>query len=153
MRLVLVVPFLVACGSAASPSPAGPASETPAPSVPSAALGHPLPSDAMVQGWLTQMVLDHPRVVPFLHSEARDRLRVHAISELAEGARGLRVAGRPVELVEASAAHFRFTARERPSPAVERIRFEMPGEGMSGHVDFALRDHTWTAIDAEVAEH
>jgi hypothetical protein len=114
----------------------------------------PLPSAAMVEQMLAQRVLDHPRVTPYLHTEvpANVPLRVAPSPDLAQGAAKLRVAGQVVQVVAAGEARFIFTGRERIGPARERVRFEIPAEGVTGHVDLELADNVWSAIDAALTE-
>lgn len=131
----------------------------PPPPPPEAAVGGPTPPrppEAMVQQILGQKVLDHPQVRPYLHTEvpANLPLTVHAVSGLELGAPRLTVAGQPVRVTPtANEARFRFTATERMRPgARRRIRFEIPNEGVVGHVDLELRDYVWHTIDARVVE-
>lgn len=108
----------------------------------------------MVEQMLAQLVLDHPQVAPFLHTEipANLPLRVAPSPDLAQGAASLRVAGQAARVVTISEARVVFKGRERLGPARERVRFEIPAEGVVGHVDLELADNVWHAIDASVAE-
>lgn len=115
----------------------------------------PIPSAAMVEQILAQHVLDHPQVSPYLHAEVPDNLplRVAPSPDLAQGAANLKVREQAVVVTKADEARFVFLGRERRGPAVERISFSIPSEGVRGHVDLELADHVWRAIDASVAEH
>lgn len=157
-----LVPVLVAACSASGTEPkpakpATPATPAKAPESPLAARGlvPPPPSEAMVQQMLAQAVLEHPRVAPYLHLEsaANVPLAVFPSPDLAKGAAKLR-AGEQVVRVVASEAEARvvFRGREKVGPAKERVKFEIPGEGVSGHVDLQLADYVWSAVDAEVVE-
>lgn len=134
---------------AARPPASGPAVKPDGPT-----LTPPLPSAAMVEQLLGQLVLDHPRVQPYLHSEVAGNvpLRLAASPELAQGAAGLQAGGQKVQVVGADAARFVFTGREELGAARERVKFEIPPEGVVGHVDLQLADNVWTAVDAAVAE-
>jgi len=114
----------------------------------------PIPSAAMVEQMLAQRVLDHPRVRPYLHTEvaANVPLRVAAAPELAQGVARLEVAGQVVQVVAAAEARVVFTGNERIGPAKQRVRFEIPPEGVVGHVDLELADNVWQAVDASVVE-
>lgn len=114
----------------------------------------PIPSAAMVEQMLAQRVLDHPRVSPYLHTEvaANVPLRVAAAPELAQGAARLKVAGQAVQVVAAAEARVVFTGNERIGPAKQRVRFEIPPEGVVGHVDLELADNVWQVVDASVVE-
>lgn len=145
---------------ATSPTPPTPEA-TPAkqPTPPTDASGRglvgPPPTEAMVQQMIAQLVLDHPRVTPFLHLEipANAPLAVFAAPDLAAGAASLRAGGQPVRVVAtASDARLVLRGRESLGPAKERLTFEIPAEGVSGTVDVALADHVWRAVDASVSE-
>jgi hypothetical protein len=115
----------------------------------------PPPSEAMVQQILAQGVLDHPRVAPYLHTEdsANVPLAVFPSPDLAKGAEQLRAAGQSVRVVATEAeARVIFRGRERVGPAKERVKFEIPAEGVAGHVDLQLAEHEWSAVDAQVVE-
>lgn len=115
----------------------------------------PRPPEPMVQQILGQKVLTHPQVAMYLHTEvaANLPLTVHAVSGLEQGAPRLTAAGQPVRVTPtASEARFRFTSRERIGPARVRIGFEIPAEGVVGHVDLELRDYVWGYLDARVVE-
>jgi hypothetical protein len=109
----------------------------------------------MVQQMQAQLVLDHPRVRPYLHTEIADNLplRVYSVADLAEGAAQLTSGGQPVRVVAEDKARMHFTAREDLDGPRVRIRFEIPGEGVVGHVDLELRDHEWHVTAADVVEH
>ncbi len=131
------------------------ANETKAPPPQSGGPTPPRPPEYMVQQILGQKVLNHPQVAPYLHTEvpANLPLTVHAVTGLDQGASRLTAGGQPVRVTPtANEARFRFTARERPAPARARIRFEIPDEGVVGHIDLELRDYVWSCIDAQVAE-
>jgi len=156
------LPLIVAACSASGtePKPVVPAtSATPAkaPESPLAARGlvPPPPSEAMVQQILAQQVLDHPRVAPYLHTEvpANVPLAVFPSPDLAKGAEKLRAGEQAVRVVaSAGEARVIFRGRETVGPAKERIKFEIPAEGVAGHVDLQLADHVWSAVDAQVVE-
>lgn len=115
----------------------------------------PPPSAAMVQQIQAQTVLDHPRVAPYLHTEiaANVPLAVFPSPDLAEGAAELRAAGQPVRVVTSeAAARVVFRGLEDIGPAKVRVKFEIPREGVAGHVDLQLADHVWSAVDAHVVE-
>lgn len=115
----------------------------------------PPPSEAMVQQMQVQLVLDHPRVAPYLHSEsaANVPLAVFASADLALGAGKVKVAGQPVRVVAAEGeARVVLRGRESVGPAKVRVKFEIPPEGVSGHVDLQLADYVWSAVDARVVE-
>lgn len=159
LRPSVLLFVLTACGSqqpvaepavmAPPPAPVAPAAKVPAreptPTIPSA---------AMVEQMLAQHVLDHPRVVPYLHTEiaANLPLRVAPSPDLAQGATALQVGGQAVRVVAEGEARVVFKGRERLGPARERVRFEIPAEGVVGHVDLELADNVWKALDASVAE-
>lgn len=128
--------------------------EPPAPASAATAPTPPILSAAMVEQMLAQLVLDHPQVAPFLHTEipANLPLRVAPSPDLAQGAASLRVAGQAARVVTVSEARVVFKGRERLGPVRERIRFEIPAEGVVGHVDLELTDNVWHAIDGSVAE-
>ena len=149
---------LFACDKPAAPEPAAepatvvaPAS---APKVSSSELTPTIPSPALVEQTLAQHVLDHPRVAPYLHTEiaANLPLRIAPSPDLTQGAAALTAGGRPVQVVAAGEARVVFKGREKLAPARERVRFEIPAEGVVGHVDLELRDNAWQPIDASVAE-
>lgn len=109
----------------------------------------------MVQQILGQKVLDHPQVTPYLHTEvaANLPLKVHAVSGLDQGASRLTAGGQQVQVMPtANTARFRFTSRERLAGAQVRIHFEIPDEGVIGHVNLELRDYVWEYIGVSVVE-
>lgn len=114
----------------------------------------PIPSAAMVEQLLAQQVLDHPRVRPYLHTEiaANLPLRVAPSADLAQGAAALVVAGQAVQVVTPAQARVVFTGQQSIGAARVRVGFEIPAEGVVGHVDLELADHVWRAIDASVVE-
>jgi hypothetical protein len=68
------------------------------------------------------------------------------------GASALRIGGAPVVVVASPAdARVVLVARERLADA-ERVRFEIPGEGIRGHADVQLIDWIWTVRDVVVVE-
>ncbi len=109
----------------------------------------------MVQQIQAQAVLDHPRVAPYLHTEiaANVPLAVLPSPDLAEEAAALKAAGQPVRVVTSeAAARVVFRGLEDIGPARVRVKFEIPREGVAGHVDLQLADHVWSAVDAHVVE-
>lgn len=162
--LLSLVPLLVAACSASGTEPKPVVPATPAKSATPAKAESPLaarglvpppPSEAMVQQMLAQVVLEHPRVVPYLHLEnsANVPLAVFPSPDLAKGAAKLRAADQVVRVVAAEAeARVIFRGREKIGPAKERIKFEIPAEGVAGHVDLQLADYEWSAVDAQVVE-
>jgi hypothetical protein len=148
--------IMSACDSKpTAPAAAAPA-EAPAPKkqVSSAELTPTIPPPAVIERMLAQRVLDHPKVAPYLHTEnaANLPLRVAPSPDLAQGVARLQVAGQPVQVVAEAEARVVFKGREKIGPARERVRFEIPAEGVVGHVDLELADNVWTAVDASVAE-
>ena len=140
----------------AAPAPTPAPVHTPAP-VQAATASEPtppIPSAAMVEQMLAQLVLDHPRVTPYLHTEvpANVPLRVAPSPDLAQGAAALQAGGQAVRVVPAAEARVIFKGRERIEGARERLRFEIPAEGVAGHVDVELADNVWRAVDASVVE-
>lgn len=91
---------------------------------------------------------------PYLHTEvaANLPLRVAPSPDLAQGAAKLQVGGQAVRIVAAGEARVVFKGREKIGPARERVRLEIPAEGVVGHVDLELQDNVWRAVDASVAE-
>lgn len=165
MRPVLgLVPLLAAgCSSpGASPPAVDPQTsvmtpEKPAEAPPLATRGlvPPPPSEAMVQQIQAQAVLEHPRVAPYLHTEiaANVPLAVFPSPDLAQGAAKLTAAGQPVRVAASEAeARVVFRGRTDIGPAKVRVKFEVPPEGVAGHVDLQLADHVWSAVDAHVVE-
>lgn len=163
MRVLLRMLLLAACSSATTE--AEKASPTTPGISPGPAAGQsraeergptpPLPTEAMIQQMIAQRVLDHPRVSPFLHTEvaANVPLAVLPSPDLAQGAGELTAGGRPVRVVAAEGeARLIFRGRESIGPARERLRFAIPAEGVSGHVDVELADNVWRAVDASVVE-
>lgn len=159
---------LTACASCASGAEAPRAEETAEPASgdeagdqagsgddsASAELVPPIPPDSVVAQLLMQRALEHPDVRRYLHLEIPDNLplRVHAVSSLAAGAEGLTAGGQPVRVVPEAEARVRFTAREDLAGPRQRVRIEIPDEGVVGHVDLELADHVWSAVDAEITE-
>lgn len=138
-------------------APAKQAEPVVTPAAPKAAVREPtppIPTAAMVEQLLAQLVLDHPRVAPYLHTEvaANLPLRVAPSPDLAQGAAKLQVGGQAVRIVAAGEARVVFKGREKIGPARERVRLEIPAEGVVGHVDLELQDNVWRAVDASVAE-
>ena len=118
--------------------------------------GNPLPSPQMVEQIIAGRVLDHPQVKPYLHLEvaANNPLSILPVPELAQGAPNVRVDGQPVRVVtDPAQARFHFTAYERtPGTSRVRVRFTVPAEGVTGHVDLELRNYVWEYVDASVVE-
>lgn len=145
---------LTACD--AKPAAPAPASTAPAPAkqVSSAELTPTIPPPAIVEQILAQRVLDHLKVAPYLHTEVAGNLplRVAPSPDLAQGVARLQVAGQSVQVVDAGEARVVFKGRERIGAARERVRFEIPPEGVAGHVDLELADNVWTAVDVAVVE-
>ncbi len=114
----------------------------------------PLPTEAMIEQLLAQHVLDHPRVLGYLHTEVAGNLplTVAPSADLAQGAAKLQAGGQAVRVVPVGEARVVFKGRERIGPARERVRFEVPAEGVAGHVDLELADNVWSAVDAVVVE-
>lgn len=114
----------------------------------------PLPTEAMIQQLLAQGVLDHPRVIGYLHTEVAGNLplRVAPSADLTQGAAKLQAGGQAVRVVPVGEARVVFKGRERIGPARERVRFEIPAEGVTGHVDLELANNVWSAVDAVVVE-
>ena len=119
-------------------------------------VGNPLPPPQMVERMIATRVLEHPQVAPYLHQEipANVPLAVHPVPELAQGMPQVRAGGQVVRVVATPAeARFVFTGYERtPGTSRVRVRFEIPSEGVSGHVDLELRDYVWEYVDASVVE-
>lgn len=163
MRAPLLLLLVAACPTATTEATkASPVTPTAAPTASAAQSGAaergptpPLPTEAMIQQMIAQLVLDHPRVSPFLHVEiaANVPLAVFPSPDLSQGADKLTAGGRPVRVVAAEGdARLIFRGRESIGPARERLRFAIPAEGVSGHVDVELADNVWRAVDASVAE-
>ncbi len=114
----------------------------------------PPPPQPMVEQMIGEVVLGHPRVTPYLHLERNAPLTLWPIPELAQGAPLMRAGGQTVRVVQnESDARFRFRAYEELGGAARvRVRFEIPAEGVTGHVDLELRDYEWTATAAEIVE-
>ena len=140
------------------PAPAEPIPVTAAPAKATptrpADLTPPLPTEAMIQQLLAQGVLDHPRVIGYLHTEVAGNLplRVAPSADLTQGAAKLQAGGQAVRVVPVGEAWVVFKGRERIGPARERVRFEIPAEGVTGHVDLELANNVWSAVDAVVVE-
>lgn len=113
-----------------------------------------LPPESAVQQMQMQLVLDHPQVRPYLHLEIPENLplAVHAAAELSQGVASLNVGGHPVRVVDAGIARLRFTRREQLEGPRARVHFDIPPEGVVGHVDLELTDYLWHAVDASVVE-
>lgn len=168
MRSSLGLVFLAGCSSPGASSPAvdpptpvatperaAPEKAREASPLAGRGLVPPPPSAAMVQQIQAQAVLDHPRVAPYLHTEiaANVPLAVLPSPDLAEGAAALKAAGQPVRVVTSeAAARVVFRGLEDIGPARVRVKFEIPREGVAGHVDLQLADHVWSAVDAHVVE-
>ncbi len=116
-------------------------------------MGQPRPPDSVGQTMQAQAVLDHPRVMPYLHLEVAGNvpLTVALPADLSQGAAGLRAGGQPVRAVT-EGARVRFLSRESLDGPTVRLSFEIAAEGVTGHVDLNLVDHVWTAMAAEVTE-
>lgn len=168
LHLVLALASIAACdrppadaAKTAPPAQPDPANTVkPEPVAPTTANppGHdlvaPIPPPAMVEEMQAQLVLDHPRVAPYLHTEvpANLPLRLAPSPDLAQGSPSLRVAGQPVKIVAPADARFIFKGLEKQGGPRVRIRFEIPPEGVSGHVDLELADYVWSAIDVALIE-
>jgi len=152
-----LLPWALACGSEErEPDPQPSTAEATTESEPPTEMPTPpIPPASMVQQLQGQLVLDHREVQTYLHMERADNmpLRLYAVPELAEGAAALEAGDGPVEVVGTpDEARFRFTALEDLEGSRVRVRFEIPAEGVSGHVDLELRDWEWSVLDAEVVE-
>jgi hypothetical protein len=116
----------------------------------------PLPSEAMVQQMIGQLVLDHPKVQPFLHLELPQNvpLSLWTVPELAKGAPSLIAAGQPVRVVPTAGEARVVMSRYQPVGNAARVRVdvEVPSEGASGWVEVELRDYVWSAVGAEISE-
>jgi hypothetical protein len=115
----------------------------------------PLPSPPSETS-ASQLALDHPRVVPFLHLEISQNvpLKLFAGPDLAPGAAHLRAGGQPVQLVSQAEARVILASKEKLADGTSyRIHVRVPPEGAVGHVDVALRDNAWVATGASMAEH
>jgi glucose/arabinose dehydrogenase len=161
MRTSLGLVFLLVAGCSSSgiePPAADPATAEKAPeAAPRASRGliPPPPTEAMVQQIQAQKVLEHPRVAPYLHTEiaANVPLSVFPSPDLARGADKLTAAGQPVRVVATEGeARVVFRGLEDIGPAKVRVKFEVPPEGVAGHVDLLLADDVWSAVDANVVE-
>lgn len=108
----------------------------------------------MIETMMSHVVLSHPRVVPFLHLEISSNvpLKLFAGPDLARGAPALHAAGKPVVVVAKEQARVILESRERLDRSTSRIRFQIPPEGVIGHIDVALREGVWTAVGDSVAE-
>lgn len=122
----------------------------------------PPPTEAMIEKFLFHAVLNHPRVVPFLHLEISSNLplKVFPGADFARpgGVADAQVGGQKVHVVaNESEARVVLVKREDlpfqagQAPTV-RVHVRIPPEGVSGHVDVALADNVWTATDAVLAE-
>jgi hypothetical protein len=151
LRFSLSLVLLGACSPAPSPSEPPPPEAPVHEPEPQGGPMPPLPTETMVQQMIGELVLDHPRVAAHLHAAP---VSIWPIPELALGAPSMRARGRPVLVAEReSDATFRFRAYETlGNRARVRVRFEIPSEGVSGHVDVELRDNVWEVVDAAVVE-
>lgn len=112
------------------------------------------PPPAIVQQLQGQLVLEHPRVRPYLHLEAPANLplTVSTDASLAAGAPRLTAGGQPVEVLGAASARLRLGPVEALEGPRVRIGFAIPAEGVDGHVDLALECYEWRAVDVQFAE-
>lgn len=111
--------------------------------------------EVRVQSQLSQGVVDHPRVVPLLHLEipANVPLMVYVKTpDLTAGAAALNAGGAPVVVSGLpSKSRLHLLSREKVGE-VERVKFAIPAEGVTGHVDMKLKEGVYSAVDAQVAE-
>jgi hypothetical protein len=116
----------------------------------------PLPTQAMVQQMIGQIVLDHPAVQPFLHLELPEHrpLALWTAPELAQGAPALTAGGAPVRVVPSPAEARVVMSRYEPLDSAARVRVhvEVPPEGAAGWVEVELRDNVWSATGAQISE-
>jgi hypothetical protein len=116
----------------------------------------PLPTEAMVQQMIGQLVIDHPAVQPFLHPEIPENvpLALWTVPELAQGALALTAGGSPVRVVPSASDARVVMSRYEPvgSAARVRVHVEVPPEGAGGWVEVELRDNVWDAVDAQISE-
>lgn len=150
--LALVVVLSACSGStvASSSPPATASATTPPSSVTTNAPTPPIPPEPMVQQMIAQAVLDDPRVAAYLTAAPPWTLSAGPGLELGAGA--LRIGGAPVVVVASPAdARVVLAARERV-PDAERVRFEIPAEGVRGHADVQLIDWIWTVRDVVLVE-
>ncbi len=169
MRIASLCLLIAACSSNAPPPPAqqeqplvpsttsrGSAREADLEAESPASEGNPLPSEAMVQEWIGQKILDHPQVAQFLHMTVAGNspLTVFTVPELALGAPQMKAGGVAVRVVPTEGeARFRFTRYVDAPGANVHVEFEMPSQGMAGDADLQLRDYSWDIVDLHVAEH
>jgi hypothetical protein len=145
-----LVAVLTACSGSTVASSSPPTTSPTPSSVTTNAPTPPIPPEPMVQQMIAQAVLDHPRVAAYLTAAPPWTLSAGRGLEL--GASALRIGGAPVVVVASPAdARVVLVARERLADA-ERVRFEIPGEGIRGHADVQLIDWIWTVRDVVVVE-
>lgn len=150
-----LVAVLTACSGSTVASSSPPTTTTSTPTPPSSVTTNaptpPIPPEPMVQQMIAQAVLEDPRVARHLTTPAP--WTVFAAPGLELGASALRIGGAPVVVVASPAeARFVFAQREQRDGLV-RVRFEIPGEGVSGHADVQLADWIWTVRDVVLVEH
>jgi len=120
--------------------------------------------DAVVRGHVDDtvavlnLVLNHPRVVPFFHLERTNSARPRVVELPAVlPAKAFKVAGRDIEWVKAPrkgepASDLRFLDLEFETETAASVAFEHRGEGMEGYVLLAKKDGTWRVAGIHVVE-